>query len=63
VRTQVLETFKTGTTDPGLSVVEVYHRLSDRGIQLSDVKKAAEFLALEGHLYATLDEDHYKSTS
>lgn len=61
---QVLDTFQAGSnSEHGFSVDEVARRLSSQGLNPTDVKRAAEFLALEGHLYATKDEAHYKTTA
>lgn len=62
--TQVLEAFQAGSnTEHGFSIDEVTRRVAAHGISSGDVKKAAEFLSLEGHLYATKDEAHFKSTT
>jgi hypothetical protein len=61
---QVLEAFQAGShTEHGFSIDEVTRRVAAHGISGGDVKKAAEFLSLEGHLYATKDEVHFKSTT
>jgi hypothetical protein len=61
---QVLDAFASGSnTEHGYSVDEVTRRLSASGIQASEVRQAADYLALEGHLYATKDEAHFKTTS
>eukprot|EP00271_Cylindrocystis_brebissonii_P015782 TRINITY_DN38793_c0_g1_i1.p1 TRINITY_DN38793_c0_g1~~TRINITY_DN38793_c0_g1_i1.p1 ORF type:complete len:315 (+),score=78.22 TRINITY_DN38793_c0_g1_i1:468-1412(+) len=33
------------------------------GFSLADVKKAVDFLVNEGHLYSTVDDEHFKSTN
>ncbi len=54
---QVLETFQLGgNSEHGFSVDEVAARLASRGVPSAEVKRAAEYLSLEGHLYATKDE-------
>ncbi|KAF7226860.1 replication protein A 32 kDa subunit [Nothobranchius furzeri] len=57
---QVLSLIR-GCPDPqGISVHDLRHRLS--GISLPVIKQAVEFLSNEGHIFSTIDEDHYKST-
>ena len=33
------------------------------GVELALVRATVDYLCSEGHLYATIDEDHHKSTS
>ncbi|XP_053183935.1 replication protein A 32 kDa subunit [Scomber japonicus] len=57
---QVLSLIR-GCPDPqGISIQDLKQRLS--GISLSVIKQAVEFLSNEGHIFSTIDEDHYKST-
>ncbi|PWA20637.1 hypothetical protein CCH79_00011503, partial [Gambusia affinis] len=57
---QVLSLIK-GCPDPqGISIQDLKQRLS--GISLAVIKQAVEFLSNEGHIFSTIDEDHYKST-
>ncbi|NP_001316308.1 replication protein A 32 kDa subunit [Kryptolebias marmoratus] len=57
---QVLSLIR-GCPDPqGISIQDLKQRLS--GINLSIIKQAVEFLSNEGHIFSTIDEDHYKST-
>uniref|UniRef100_A0A3Q1FTI5 Replication factor A protein 2 n=1 Tax=Acanthochromis polyacanthus TaxID=80966 RepID=A0A3Q1FTI5_9TELE len=44
----------------GISIQDLKQRLS--GISLAVIKQAVEFLSNEGHIFSTIDEDHYKST-
>jgi len=48
-----------GTGDEGCEVNSVAAGLS---LDLGTVKMAVDFLASEGHLYSTIDDDHHKST-
>ncbi len=61
---QVLDAFASGAnTEFGISIDDVTRRLAAAGVSSSEIRAAAEFLALEGHLYATKDEAHYKTTA
>ena len=56
----VLQAFMHHPSEQGASVREVAERT---GLSLAAVRKAVAELSEEGHLYSTIDEDHYKSTS
>ncbi len=59
-----MDAFVSGNSlEHGLSVEEVARKLAPQNVFLADVRRAAEFLQLEGHLYTTKDEVHFKSTS
>lgn len=47
----------------GLSLDVVATSLAGEGIHEKDVRAAVDFLANEGHLYSTIDDNHYKSTA
>lgn len=57
---QVLSLIRSCPDPQGISVQDLKHRLS--GISISVIKQAVEFLSNEGHIFSTIDEDHYKST-
>lgn len=60
----MLDAFVSGNSlEHGLSVDEVARKLQAHNVPLTEVRRAAEFLQLEGHLYTTKDEVHFKSTS
>ncbi|XP_029360967.1 replication protein A 32 kDa subunit [Echeneis naucrates] len=57
---QVLSLIR-GCPDPqGISIQDLKQRLS--GMSLAVIKQAVEFLSNEGHIFSTIDEDHFKST-
>lgn len=57
---QVLSLIK-GCPDPqGISIQDLKQRLSS--ISVTVIKQAVEFLSNEGHIFSTIDDDHYKST-
>uniref|UniRef100_A0A3Q3W8A9 Replication protein A C-terminal domain-containing protein n=1 Tax=Mola mola TaxID=94237 RepID=A0A3Q3W8A9_MOLML len=57
---QVLSLIRGCPYPQGISIQDLKQRLS--GISLSVIKQAVEFLSNEGHIFSTIDEDHYKST-
>ncbi|CAJ1062699.1 replication protein A 32 kDa subunit [Xyrichtys novacula] len=57
---QVLSLIK-GCPDPqGISIQELKQRLG--GMSMPVIKQAVEFLSNEGHIFSTIDDDHFKST-
>lgn len=57
---QVLRLIR-GCPDPqGISIQDLRQRLS--GMSVPVIKQAVEFLSNEGHIFSTIDDDHYKST-
>ena len=63
VQTAVFQEFeREKNSEAGLSVSQVVARLRSRGIQEQDVRNATEFLTNEGHIYSTIDEEHFKTT-
>ncbi|KAM3615083.1 uncharacterized protein V6R79_023141 [Siganus canaliculatus] len=57
---QVLSLIRSCPYPQGISIQDLKQRLS--GISLAVIKQAVEFLSNEGHIFSTIDEDHYKST-
>ena len=63
VQRAVLNAFgNDGGSDAGLSITSVMQTLSSTGIQERSVREAIDFLMNEGHLYSTIDDEHFKST-
>lgn len=57
---QVLSLIR-GCPDPqGISIQDIKQRLGTMSLVV--IKQAVEFLSNEGHIFSTIDEDHYKST-
>ncbi|KAM9723195.1 replication protein A 32 kDa subunit isoform 1-T2 [Menidia menidia] len=57
---QVLSLIR-GCPDPqGISIQDLKHRLGS--MSLAVIKQAVDFLSNEGHIFSTIDEDHFKST-
>ena len=61
----VLAFFKGSTNDEGTggSVADCIALLSKQGVGEKSVRETIEGLTEEGHLYSTIDENHYQSTS
>eukprot|EP00752_Nemacystus_decipiens_P010313 g9188.t1 len=62
VQQQVHDMFIGADDEQGRSVMDVANALRSRGITHQDVVDAVQFLSGEGHLYSTIDDDHYRST-
>lgn len=60
---QVLKVFETYSKadEQGTSITEVIQKLPS--IDPSKIRDAVEFLSGEGHLYSTIDDQHFKCTS
>ncbi|KAM9532367.1 replication protein A 32 kDa subunit [Guaruba guarouba] len=59
-QTQVLNLIKNCPVPEGMSLQELKVQLHN--MSMSTIKQAVEFLSSEGHIYSTVDDDHYKST-
>ncbi|XP_053122983.1 replication protein A 32 kDa subunit isoform X2 [Hemicordylus capensis] len=59
-QSQVLNLIKSCTTTEGISLQDLKSQLHN--MNLPTIKKAVEFLSSEGHIYSTVDDDHFKST-
>lgn len=57
---QVLSLIRSCPEPQGISIQELKQRLG--GTSLSVIKQAVEILSNEGHIFSTIDEDHFKST-
>uniref|UniRef100_A0A8C6THU5 Replication protein A2 n=1 Tax=Neogobius melanostomus TaxID=47308 RepID=A0A8C6THU5_9GOBI len=57
---QVLSLIRSCPDQQGISIQDIKQRLS--GMSINIIKQAVEFLSNEGHIFSTIDEDHYKST-
>ncbi|NXK85937.1 RFA2 protein, partial [Formicarius rufipectus] len=59
-QSQVLNLIKSCPVPEGMSLQEL--KLQLHSMSMSTIKQAVEFLSSEGHIYSTVDDDHYKST-
>ncbi|XP_072316553.1 replication protein A 32 kDa subunit [Eucyclogobius newberryi] len=57
---QVLSLIRSCPDQEGISIQDIKQRLS--GMSINIIKQALEFMSNEGHIFSTIDEDHYKST-
>ncbi|XP_029306709.1 replication protein A 32 kDa subunit [Cottoperca gobio] len=57
---QVLSLIRGCPEPQGISIQDLKQRLNS--ISMIVIKQAVEFLSNEGHIFSTIDEDHYKST-
>ncbi|XP_069479163.1 replication protein A 32 kDa subunit [Ambystoma mexicanum] len=57
---QVLNLIKSCHGAEGMSFDELKMKL--QGLNMTTIKDAVEFLSNEGHIYSTVDDEHYKST-
>lgn len=58
---KVLKVFEADSSDQGASIDYVCQQFPN--VSRMDIKKAVEYLSDEGHLYSTVDDDHFKSTT
>jgi len=49
-------------SEEGYTINFVAERLKGKGITVSQVKQICDMLVSDGHLYSTVDDEHYKST-
>eukprot|EP00904_Undaria_pinnatifida_P010329 jgi/Undpi1/6426/HiC_scaffold_20.g08907.m1 len=62
VQQQVHELYLSASEEQGLSMTDVFNSLKGQGVSYGDVTDATAFLSSEGHLYSTIDDDHFRST-
>lgn len=57
---QVATVIRNSNSDLGISISEVARHL--KGAPEKAIREAVEFLSSEGHIYSTIDDDHFKAT-
>ncbi|XP_072249960.1 replication protein A 32 kDa subunit [Leuresthes tenuis] len=57
---QVLSLIRGCPDQQGISIQDLKQRLGSMSVAV--IKQAVEFLSNEGHIFSTIDEDHFKST-
>ncbi|KAL6488730.1 hypothetical protein MHYP_G00024710 [Metynnis hypsauchen] len=57
---QVLSLIKSCPEPQGISIQELKQRLS--GVSMTVIRQVVDFLSNEGHIFSTIDEDHFRST-
>ncbi|KAJ8340865.1 hypothetical protein SKAU_G00331560 [Synaphobranchus kaupii] len=60
VQNQVLSLIRSCPDAQGIRIQDLKQRLS--GMSIAIIKQAVEFLCNEGHVFSTIDEDHFRST-
>ncbi|KAJ8290202.1 hypothetical protein GJAV_G00009880 [Gymnothorax javanicus] len=60
IQNQVLSLIRSCPDAQGIHVQDLKQRLS--GMSIAVIRKAVDFLCNEGHVFSTIDEDHYRST-
>ncbi|XP_063968171.1 replication protein A 32 kDa subunit-B-like [Lytechinus pictus] len=60
VQTQIHQLITSCHDEEGISMDYLSTQL--KGISRDSIRKAVEFLSSEGHIYSTIDDDHFKST-
>jgi len=59
----VHDTFAADTSsEEGLTITAVAQKLQFKGLNAHQVREICEALVAEGHMYSTIDDEHYKST-
>ena len=53
---------KGAASDAGCTVLEAAQALASNGVQEAQVRSIVQELVDDGHLYSTIDDDHFKST-
>jgi replication factor A2 len=60
LQNQVSNMIKQSKDSEGVNVSNIYATFSN--VSKSDIKSALEFLSNEGHIYTTIDDEHFKTT-
>lgn len=61
IQQQVLGVLTSGSSESGVSRATVIERLEGK-FSVQQLNDALEWLSAEGHIYSTIDDDHFKST-
>ncbi|KAK2157665.1 hypothetical protein LSH36_187g06022 [Paralvinella palmiformis] len=60
LQAQVFQAISACTDERGIGITNLFEKL--RGIPQTAIREAVDFLSSEGHIYSTIDDDHFKST-
>ena len=64
VQDTVLKYFSSyATSDVGCTISDVVNAMTAQGVSDAQVRTSVESLVNEGHLYSTIDDEHYKATA
>lgn len=59
---QVLTAITQCPMDQGINIHDLIKTMTQHGVAAERVRGAVEFLCNEGHIYSTIDDEHFKST-
>jgi len=62
IQENVLRAIKMSNDESGMSVQTVMMQLGGKRYSEPMIREAIEWLSTEGHVYSTIDDDHFKST-
>jgi len=57
---EVINVIRSLHSESGAHVNDVVSQVSQKGFSEMDIRNAVTFLSNEGHIYSTIDEDHYQ---
>lgn len=60
IQSQVSDLIRAGDPNIGVDIKDVVAKF--RGVPMQKIRDAVDFLSNEGHIYSTIDEDHYAHT-
>ncbi|XP_072949171.1 replication protein A 32 kDa subunit [Epargyreus clarus] len=60
-QTMVFKLISASTLEQGISKKDMYASLKDR-MQLAELEDILEWMCGEGHIYSTIDEEHFRAT-
>jgi len=59
----VLEFFQAyATGEAGSTITECFNAMKTNGASIKEIRETVDFLVGEGHLYSTIDDEHFKGT-
>eukprot|EP00041_Stephanoeca_diplocostata_P009064 m.137948 g.137948 ORF g.137948 m.137948 type:complete len:286 (-) comp17589_c0_seq3:279-1136(-) len=61
VQNEVLDVLKRNDADTGTNINDICNELSSK-YTATDIRDAIDWLGCEGHVYSTIDEDHFRAT-
>lgn len=60
LRDEIIQVIRNPGSELGKHIDDIVGQLSKKGYSEMDVRNAIAYLSNEGHIYSTIDEDHYK---
>jgi replication factor A2 len=62
IQQTVLNTISQCKMDQGISMSDLIRNVGSKGFNEKNIRTAVDFLCNEGHVYSTIDDEHFKST-